>query len=232
MYRQVKRINLLYKLKRALVPTKTRIMSFLLFCFGVFLIPLGSLNFFVTKSAEEKIFNFSEIENIPDVRVGIVYGSSLNNKGNEPGGILKDRLDTALELYKKGKVNKLILSGYKLEGDYDEPGIMYSYLVEKGIPEFDLKQDTKGVDTYTTCLRAKEIFGVSKAILITQKFHLARTIYLCENFGIESYGVASDKSVYENLFYNRIREFFALGKAYMEINIIPVKLEPEEKQVI
>lgn len=228
MHRQFKSINLTYKIKKSLKFSRVKMFSIFFFIFGL-LLPLILLSFFTNRNAQNKIVQQSEFANAPDTRVGIVFGSSLDSDGSKPDQILQDRLDSAYELYKLGKIQKIIVSGDNSSPGYNEPIIMNKYLVEQGIPEFDITQDLGGESTYHTCFRAKEVYGVSKALLITQEFHLPRAIYLCENFGIESYGASADKSVYDNLFYNRFREIFALASAYYEVNINPPDIELGEK---
>ena len=153
------------------------------------------------------------------IDVGIVFGGGINDDGPRP--LLQDRLDTAKELYDLGKVSKLILSGDNRTLDYNEPAAMFDYLTERGVPEESLQVDFAGRSTYETCERANKVFGVNRAILISESTHLARAIYLCEHFGIESYGLKSDGEASSGLRVGqRWREVLARSKAIINAYII------------
>lgn len=122
--------------------------------------------------------------------VAIVFGAGLYRNGN-PTPILADRVATAADLYKRGIVAKLLLSGDNRFPDYNEPESMRRLAISLGVPDSALVLDFAGRRTYDTCYRARFIFGVKKAILISQDWHLPRAIYLCDQFGIESTGVTA-----------------------------------------
>ena len=123
-------------------------------------------------------------------RVAIVFGAGVY--GSRPSPLLRDRLDAAAELYLSGKIDKIIVSGDNRFADYNEPQAMYKYLDQTyQIPDDVLQPDFAGFSTFESCERARKIFGVTKAVLISQRTHLARAIYLCRAFGIEAYGYAS-----------------------------------------
>lgn len=146
-------------------------------------------------------------------RVGLVLGAGVNNRG-EPYDELKSRLDVAASAYKQGKVEKLLLSGDNRYVEYNEPLAMQEYLIEThAIPTKDTQNDYAGRSTYESCERAKKVFGVNKAIIFSAGTHLPRAIYLCEHFGIESYGIASSIET-NNAFY---REPLARVKAVYNV---------------
>lgn len=122
--------------------------------------------------------------------VGIVFGGGIEN--GKPRPHLQDRLDAAAQLYREGRVRKLLVSGDNRFVEYNEPQVMHNYLTEeKGVPEAAIQLDNAGRSTYETCERASKIFGLDQALLITQGTHLPRAIYLCRHFGVESYGYNS-----------------------------------------
>jgi SanA protein len=163
--------------------------------------------------------------------VAIVFGAGLWRDGS-PTPVLRDRVATAAKLYFDGKVNKLLLSGDNPTEFYDEPGAMRAYALNLGVPEEDIVLDFAGRRTYDTCFRASAIFDVQDAILITQKFHLPRTIYTCNNLGIISEGVPADLRDYRRrsiIFWN-LREIPATFVALWQIHITqptPILGDPE-----
>jgi len=133
--------------------------------------------------------------------------------------MLQDRVDTAIEIYNKGKVKKILISGDHGQDNYDEVNAVKSYLLLKEIPEEDIFTDHAGFDTYDSMYRAKYIFGIKSAIISTQNFHLPRSIYIARELGIEAYGFPSDKRVYAKEIANRLRESLAIVKAWFDINL-------------
>jgi SanA protein len=144
---------------------------------------------------------------------------------------LYDRVATAVELYRRGLVSKLLLTGDNRFVDYNEPEAMRRTAVELGVPAEDLVLDYAGRRTYDSCYRAKEIFGVQRAMLVTQAFHLERALYLCEAFGIDGIGVVADRRNYTQTSQTwwSIREAAASFAAWIDVNLTrptPVLGEP------
>lgn len=127
----------------------------------------------------------------PEAPVALVFGAGLSAPG-VPSPVLAARLDAALALFEAGKVETLLLSGDNRERSHDETGAMRRYLVERGIPSEALWIDRLGLSTYDSISRAQALFGVQRAILVTQRFHLPRALYLAQGLGLESWGVAAD----------------------------------------
>ena len=170
-------------------------------------------------------------EGVPAGRVAIVFGAGLRYDGT-PTAILRDRVQTAVQLYQLGKVNKLLMSGDNRVVDYNEPEAMRQYALGLGIPDEDIVLDYAGRRTYDTCYRASAIFQVNTAVLITQDFHLPRTIFLCNWFGVESVGVESNNNYYRKIshFIWNTRELFATSQAVWDVYAlkpVPVLGEPE-----
>jgi len=178
--------------------------------------------------AAAKIFT---IEAVPVNRVAIVFGAEVKKDGT-PSAVLRDRVKTAVELYKNGKVEKLLMSGDNRFVDYNEPESMRQYAVSLGVPNEAIVLDYAGRRTYDTCYRAKEIFGVNSAILVTQGFHLPRAIFLCNSFGVDAVGVKADNYYYLKrlrLIWN-IRETLATAQAMWDVYVehpMPVMGAPE-----
>jgi len=158
------------------------------------------------------------IENPP--RVAIVLGAKVWENG-EPSHVLYDRVITAVELYRAGRVKKILMSGDNPTENYDEPTAMKATAVKLGVPESDIILDFAGRRTYDTCYRAKEIFQIQKAIIVTQEFHQARSLYLCNNLGVNSIGITANRQKYLGEDYWAFREFFSRGSAWFEMNFLP-----------
>ena len=154
-------------------------------------------------------------------RIAIVFGAGLERSGG-PTPILYDRVATAVDLYKAGKVSKLLLTGDNRFVNYNEPEAMRQTALQLGVPDSDLVLDYAGRRTYDSCYRAREIFGVSRAILVTQAFHLDRAMYLCVSFGIDSIGVMADRRDYaaSSETWWSIREAAATVAAWIDVNVL------------
>ena len=160
-------------------------------------------------------------EAVPTRRVAIVFGAEVKKDGT-PSVILKDRVETAVELYKSRKVEKLLMSGDNRYVDYNEPESMRQYALTLGVPDSDIVLDYAGRRTYDTCYRAKEIFGVDSAILVTQGFHMPRSLFLCNSFGIDAVGVEADHYYYlkrSRLIWNT-REILATLQSVLDVYLL------------
>jgi len=171
------------------------------------------------------------IADAPDKPVGIVFGAGLWRDGS-PTPVLRDRVETGARLYFSGKIKKLLMSGDNSFVDYNEPEAMRRYAIELGVPDDDIVLDYAGRRTYDTCYRAKHIFKLDEALLITQKFHLPRAIYLCRHLGIDGAGVIADTRQYRfpSRFIWNIRELPASLAALWEVHVshpTPIMGQPE-----
>lgn len=155
----------------------------------------------------------------PVEQVAIVFGAGLWRDGS-PTPVLRDRVQTAVDLYFAGKVEKLLMSGSRL-GYYNEPRAMKNYAISLGVPDEDIIIDNAGQRTYDTCYRARDIYGVQQAILITQNFHLPRALYTCNALGVRAVGVSADLRQYRQRseIYWNLREVFATLVALWEVHV-------------
>ncbi len=175
------------------------------------LIAVIIVNLRVRSYSTERIFSS---QNVPaDGRVAIVLGARVEDDGT-PSNTLYDRVLTGVELYKTGKTPKLLLSGGN-----KEPAAMKKLALELGVPESDLIVDDLGTRTYESCVRAKTVFGIDRAIVVTQDYHLARSLYLCENLGIDAVGVDAKRREYLGERYAWVREYLSRVKAWKDINL-------------
>jgi len=180
------------------------------------------------------IFSLNRIyqkENAPATQLAIVFGAGLRRDGS-PTAILRDRVETAADLYFSGKVEKILMSGDNRFEYYNEPESMRQYALSLGVPDSAIALDYAGRRTYDTCYRAKAIFGASEALLVTQKFHLPRALFLCNALGLNSYGIEANNIRYRkiSLLIWNFREQIATLGAFIDvylINPVPVLGNPE-----
>lgn len=132
--------------------------------------------------------------------------------GNEPSPMLKDRLDTAIALYKQGVAPKLLLSGDNSVVEYSEPECMLQYTLAQGVPAEDIFLDYAGFSTYESAYRSHAVFMADRLIVVTQKYHLFRALKACKALGIEAKGVASNQRKYAGRYYREAREVLARVK--------------------
>ncbi|MFE4915123.1 vancomycin high temperature exclusion protein [Streptomyces sp. NPDC056652] len=159
------------------------------------------------------------VAEVPARDVAMVFGAGL--RSGRPTPYLAHRLDAAAELYHAGKVKVVLVTGDNSREEYDEPDAMRTYLVGRGVPDDRIVSDYAGFDTWDSCVRAKKIFGVDRAVLVTQGFHVRRAVALCGAAGVESYGVGVAERRDATWYYGGIREVFASAKAAAEAALRP-----------
>ncbi|GAB2821090.1 ElyC/SanA/YdcF family protein [Actinocorallia aurea] len=152
----------------------------------------------------------------PKADVALVLGAGLDPDGT-PTPFLARRLDRAMELLEQGKAKVLLLSGDNSRTAYDEPTAMRDYLVAHGVPAKVIVLDHAGFDTWDSCVRARKIFGVTRALVVSQYFHLTRAVALCRRTGIDAYGVGDSPPWPTPNFYGYVREIPATLKAMGDV---------------
>jgi SanA protein len=185
---------------------------------GMVALALLLLPRFVTSvSAWNQVF---QTENAPTARVAIIFGAGLRRDGS-PTAVLRDRVQTGVDLYFDGKVEKLLMSGDNSTPFYNEPEAMRQYALSLGVPVDDIVLDYAGSRTYDTCYRANAIFGVDNALLVTQSFHLPRALFLCNSLGVDAAGVEADNLNYRrsSLVIWNIREQMATLAAFFDLYV-------------
>lgn len=163
--------------------------------------------------------------------IAIVLGASINKDGT-PSDALMDRLKTGADLYRYGLVQSILVTGDDGKFHSDEVSVMKKTMITLGVPEKLVYTDPHGYRTYESCKRAIQVYHVSNAIIVTQRFHLPRALFLCNELGLESTGVSADLQKYQKANYFAFREFFASIKAFIDIFILnpasPVKVPAGE----
>ncbi len=153
----------------------------------------------------------------PRAQVAIILGAGLDADGS-PSSMLADRIAAGAELYRAGRVRRLIVSGDHGTVGYDEVDAMRRGLVERGVPDRVIFTDHAGFDTLDSMIRAKKVFGVESAVVVTQRFHVARAVWLARRQGIEATGLIADRSGYGRQGrISQVREIVARTKAVMDV---------------
>ncbi|MET9292503.1 ElyC/SanA/YdcF family protein [Streptomyces sp. NPDC003077] len=159
------------------------------------------------------------VQDAPSAPVAIVFGAGLWQ--GKPTPYLARRLDAAIGLYERGTVRAVLVTGDNGREDYDEPDAMRAYLRAHGVPDRKIVSDYAGFDTWDSCTRAHRVFGVDRAILVSQGFHIRRALTLCGAAGIDAYGVGVTDAHDATWYYGGVREIFASGKAAAEAVLRP-----------
>lgn len=151
---------------------------------------------------------------------GLILGASVKADG-QPSDALRDRLLVGAELYKTGHVRQLLVTGDDGAYHASEVESMRNFLIRQGIPGNDIMLDPHGYRTYESCKRAAQEYDITDALIITQRFHVARAMYLCESFGIHSTGIPADLTTYQKALYFWARDLAASIKAWIDVHLIP-----------
>lgn len=188
------------------------------------------INHIVKSTAEEKLLyeitgtdtiDDKSAENLKQLQADciLILGAGIIDE-NTPTPMLKDRLDAGIQLYKKGAAPKLLLTGDNGQKEHNEIHVMLNYAIDAGVPEEDIFCDHAGFSTYDSMYRASSIFNVKKAIVVTQKYHQYRALYIGEKLGLEVRGVSSDQETYVGQLCRDFRELLArikdFGKVYIK----------------
>lgn len=193
------------KIKKFILPT-------IILCLLAFVV-IWITNSNITAKTEKLIY--TELKDAPRTKVAIIFGAGIN--GNKPSRYLKDRLDAGIALYKNNIVDKILLSGDNGRDEHDELTVMKLYCLKSGVDTTKIYIDYAGFDSYSTMYRAKHIFKVDTAILVSQKYHLNRCVYLGNKLGVKSYGYSADRGIYPGYKYYSFREKLSVTKAVLDV---------------
>lgn len=169
------------------------------------------INFYVIFKTKNQILESVDKDDIDCI---LVLGAGVRN--GKPTDMLADRLLTAIDLYNKNVAPKIIMSGDHSKANYDEVNIMKAFAIEKGVPSTDIFMDHAGFSSYESIYRAKEIFEAKKIVIVTQKYHLYRSLYIANKLGVEAYGISADLRKYIGQSYRELREVLARDKDFVK----------------
>jgi vancomycin permeability regulator SanA len=196
----------------------TRIVLVTLLGAGVLVLALVTVSYIAIIGQRQAVKHSYEDILYKHDDVLLVLGGGVNSDST-PKELLKQRLEAAIYLYNKGGFRKIIASGDNRFAYYNEPAVMKSYLVNKGIPENAIQEDFAGRSTYESCERAQKVFGLQRVVIVSQATHLARAIYLCKSFGLQAEGFAAADVASINS-SQRLRELLANVKAVLNVYVV------------
>ena len=192
-----------------------KISKTFLLLFGAGIIFIVFANYSIKKSSDS--FLYDDASKIPTTKVAMLLGTSKTLSSGFPNAYFTNRIKAAADLYKSGKIKYIIVSGDNSRKDYNEPEDMQLALMQQGVPQDKIYLDFAGFRTLDSVLRSKEIFGQQKLIIISQKFHNERAVFLARKNNIEAYGYnAENVNKYAGLKTN-LREYFAKAKVYWDL---------------
>ncbi|WP_405562321.1 vancomycin high temperature exclusion protein [Polaribacter sp. Asnod6-C07] len=198
-------------MKKLIIKSSKILLFFGLLC----LISIFISNIIIQKNATEKVF--SETKNIPKNKIGLILGTSKYLRNGYINLYYKYRLDAAINLFKSGKINFIVISGDNGSKSYDEPTDFKNDLIKAGIPENKIFLDYAGFRTLDSVVRIKEIFGQNSVTIISQKFHNERAIYLAEHFNIKAIGFNAKDVSGKSGIKVQLREYLARVKVFVDI---------------
>ncbi len=202
------------KKKAFAVTFKTvKILAIVAICIGVLVGGAFAVtNGIVVVQGKCRIISPERAAKLEDVDCILILGCGVYS--NEPSVMLRDRVMQGVELYDLGASGTLFMTGDSRDRYYDETGTMSRLAVENEVPTENIVTDRYGLSTYDSIYRAAKVYGYKKIIIVTQKYHLYRALYIAKQFGIEAYGVASDTREYKNQIFRDIREIAARSKDF------------------
>lgn len=178
-----------------------------------------SLSVYMVKATEKNIFTADTFKNDEKADCILILGAGV--KDGRPKPMLRDRLLTGIELYKSGAAEKIIMSGDHGRADYDEVNVMRAFALEQGVSAEDIFLDHAGFSTYDSVYRAKNIFGAENIIIVSQKYHLYRALYISEKLDVKAAGVSANLNTYGGQLKRDIREIIARDKDFFKCIVKP-----------
>ena len=195
-----------------------KIFKYILIVLIVIILVPVIINFYVILSTKNRIVS-GDSELLTDIDYIVVLGAGIRR--GKPSPMLEDRLKTGISLYNNDISNKILITGDHMNDDYDEVTVMKNYLLEHGIPEEDIITDNYGISTYDSIYRVKNVYKSNKVVIVSQRYHLYRALFLSDNWDLESYGVEANLRYYYGQWYREIREILARNKDFIKGIIKP-----------
>lgn len=158
----------------------------------------------------------ASIDALPVADAVMIPGAAVRGRA-VLSNVLRDRADTALDVYRAGKAHRILVSGDHGTRYYDEVNAVKMYLLTRGVPPRDIFMDHAGFSTYDSLYRARAIFQVTSIVIATQRFHLARALFIGRSVGLDISGIAADRRIYDKWHYYQVREALARCKAIFDV---------------
>ena len=185
----------------------------IIFIITIAIIILG-INLYVILSTKKQIIKEEKYTELSDIDCIIILGAGIVE--GKPSHMLEDRLLEGIKLYQNNVSDKIIMSGDHGRKEYDEVNVMKNYAIQKGVPSENIFMDHAGFSTYESIYRARDIFKARKVVIVTQKYHLYRALYIANQLGLEAYGVGADPRQYVGRIYREMREILARNKDFIK----------------
>jgi SanA protein len=195
-----------------------RFKRIVLYSVIAFFLLIVSCNIWVVQSTRDRVFD--DLEKLPGHRVALVLGTSHRLASGGANPFFDERMKTAAELYRLGKIDHFILSGDNRTQYYNEPRAMQKALVSLGVPDSAITLDYAGLRTLDSVVRSKEIFGQDKIIIITQPFHSYRAVFISNYYHIDAVAMAAEEPGLGISFKVLFREYFARTKAVLDLYVL------------
>lgn len=195
-----------------------KIFKYILIVLIVIILVPVIINFYVILSTKNRIVS-GDSELLTDIDYIVVLGAGIRR--GKPSPMLEDRLKTGIILYNNDISKKILITGDHMNDDYDEVTVMKNYLLDHGIPEEDIITDNYGISTYDSIYRVKKVYKANKVVIVSQRYHLYRALFLSNNLDLDSYGVEANLRYYYGQGYREIREILARNKDFIKGIIKP-----------
>lgn len=191
-----------------------KVLKYIIIFIIIIVIIILAINLYVRISTNKQIIKENDYAELSNIDCIIILGAGIWE--DKPSHMLEDRLLEGIKLYQNNISEKIIMSGDHGRKEYDEVNVMKNYAIEKGIPSENIFMDHAGFSTYESIYRAKNIFNAKKVVIVTQKYHLYRALYIANQLELEAYGVEADPRQYAGGTYREIREILARNKDFVK----------------
>lgn len=191
-----------------------KVMTYISIILIIMILIVLTINLYVKQSTKKQIIENNDYSGLKGIDCIIILGAGI--WGDKPSPMLEDRLLEGISLYENNVSSKIIMSGDHGKEDYDEVNIMKNFAIEKGVPSENIFMDHAGFSSYESIYRAKEIFKAKKVVIVTQKYHLYRALYIANKLGLDAYGVGADPRQYVGAMYRELREILARNKDFVK----------------
>lgn len=196
---------------------RRQILYFSIAILVILAIIVALCNISVDRNAEGR--TFSDINDVPTMQTALLLGTNPKTRdGKRPSSFYLARINATAELYKHGKFRQLIISGDRREG-YDEPQTMRHDLIERGVPDSIIMMDGQGYRTLLSLRNSKQYFGIHDMIIISQKWHNERSIFLADKMNIKAVGYNADDVRHPRAIWTHIRELLARVKLFIDLYV-------------
>ena len=192
-------------------------LKYLKILIALFILFILGTNLYILETTKNQILSENKTKDLNNIDYILVLGAGI--KAKRPSPMLEDRLKRSVNLYQEQVSPKILVSGDHINEDYDEVNVMKNYLLENNIPEQSIDRDDLGISTYDSIYRAKYTYHAKNMIIVTQKYHLPRALYIAKALNIHAYGIPSNQRKYTNQGKREIREILARTKDFIKCSL-------------